>query len=181
MEGDFTAMTKHQMEWVQRVVERMLELTAYYGGMEQPLKDEDYEYIKGVLSGYTQKSRNNEFIICCSVTFAEYLDEIGKKKPAFACLDREQMQKAVSITDVLFEIAIRNQDCLQTERQLLIVEKQMAESCKELWDHPLIQNLEEIFKNYLFACMEKNIGMNQGSDWQQMEHQSVCGKRAKNR
>lgn len=181
MAENFTAMTEQQMEWMRRVVRHMIELTAYYEGMEQPLKEEEYEHIMGVFSGYTQKSRNNMFIIRSSVIFAEYLNEIAKKKPAYACLKRGEMQRVISITENLFEMTIRSQGFLRMEGQLTAVGKQMDECIGELGKHRLVQNLTEMFKNYLSACMKENIQRDGKNNHLQTLPADICRQRAKSR
>lgn len=155
-EKEFVLLSERQMDWMKKAIGQMLKLTVYYAGMEQPLKEEDYERITDIFSDYTKKSRNNRFVIMSAMVFEEYLDGLGKKEGFHAGPDMPGMRKMEQLLGELFELAAGNQNeiCNEAQLQRLLIE--MKECSKKADISILMPELTEVFQAYLSFCMDEN-------------------------
>lgn len=152
MEGGFVILSDRQMEWMKQAVGQMIELTAYYGTLERPLAEEDYDYILEIFSDCTKKSRNNAMIIQCSGVLAEYLDGLERGQMR---LTRNDMAQVKQFVQEQFSCLKKRQECVAGADSLKTVQEEMEIHRGRYGKEKLISGLAEVFQNYLLFCAQK--------------------------
>ena len=152
MEGGFVILSDRQMEWMKRAVGQMIELTAYYGTLERPLAEEDYDYILEIFSVCTKKYRNNAMIIQCSGVLAEYLDGLERGQTR---LTRNDMAQVKQFVQEQFSCLKKRQECVAGADSFKTVQEEMEIHRGRYGKEKLISGLAEVFQNYLLFCAQK--------------------------
>lgn len=155
MEQNYILLSEQQMEWIQRAVRQMMELTVYYGSLKQPLPDADYERIADMFSNQTRKSRGNGIVIRCAGVLSEYFDEIGSTPPKQPQLKKEELICVSRCVEEQFTLVQKWQGQLNSSEQLEDATRELEELCKKFSDCKLTHEFARVFQNYLSFCMEE--------------------------
>lgn len=155
MAENYILLSERQMEWIQRAVGQMMELTVYYGSLKQPLPDAEYERIAAVFSNQTRKSRENGIVIRCAGVLSEYFDEIGSTPLRQPQLEKEELISVSHCVEEQFTVVQRWHEQLNSSEQLEEATRELEELRKKFPDCKLTYEFAKVFQSYLSFCMEE--------------------------
>ena len=158
MSKNFIVLSEQQTEWMRRAVKQMIELAGYYSLTKFPMDEADCDNIVNTFSSYTKKSRNNGMIIHCANALSEYLERIGNQTGKYSKLDVHQMRQIEVFADEQFVIAGKWQQTGKNTDDLQEAKRELRDCVGRYPEHELVDDLSDMFQNYLDFCLKENLG-----------------------
>lgn len=157
--SEYTVFNEKQLEWVKKVAVDMTSFTMKWNASDELFSDEDFESIIDRFKWYTEKSRNNKFVIDIGISFLTYLEEKESYKrknikSQNSVLNNEQFCYIEKFMIKAFELLKEYCDKELNEYNVVQFENTLIDYSKDVPDNKLLKDLISAMKAYINFCKD---------------------------